>query len=947
MQTREFLSSVLSQEGYYCIVGLKQNSDKRIQKFFPSIEAVIEVANNLKDEGYNAYFALATYDTGESRKKDNAKYLKSFFLDIDCGPSKDYPDQSSGITALRSFCKAIRLPRPTMVNSGRGVHAYWTLTEHVVVEEWLPVAERLKVLCKEQGLYADPSVTSDVARILRIPETLNFKSDPPADVTVLGEMGVPIAFGGFKSLLGDSPLTTKTLIPKAMDDVTNALAGSYTNVFKTIVIKTLGGRGCGQIKKIIEEQATLSEPLWRAGLSIAKFCIDGDKAIHKISSGHAEYSADSTVEKADRIRGPYTCETFDEYSPDICGSCKHQGKFKSPIALGREVREASEEDSIVEDVPQLSVELPKQTYVIPQYPHPFFRGKAGGIFKRGKDKEGDPVETPIYHNDFYVTRRLNDPDVGEAIVMRLHLPKDGVREFTIPLASILSKDEFRKNIASNGVAVINIDNLMAYTTAWVNKLQASSMADQAHRQFGWSDEKYSSFIVGDKEIRADRVDHNPPSSSTAKQFAAFQSKGTLEGWKEIAEFYNRPGMEMHQYVIGLSFGSPFMAFTPLSASLFHMYSKDPGLGKTTAMLAGASIWGNPELIMLREADTHASKMLRAEIYKNIFVPIDEMTNVAPKEASDFLYQITGGMQRNRMSGKGNEERVRGETWHTNICSTGNTSLLERISMYKSLPKAEATRVLEYKAEKFHFETKTETDVLSKNMLKNYGHACVPFMQYAIQHTEEVQQLFTSTQGRIDAAAGLSQPHRFWSAQAASSITGLLIAKKLGLINWQVSNVVKWLINMLKAANENIESMDSGPEDTLTGYLAENYNNILRIRSTDDARSLTDNLEHLIIPDATPRMTLIARYEYDVKKLYLMPKPLRDWCVKQQINYLAFVDALRKGRTKAVSKKQRMGKGTNMNLPASDVWVLDCSEFMDDIVEQTLAAATISGTIADA
>lgn len=938
MQTQEFLNTVLSGEGYYCIFGAKQ--DKKIQKFYPSLETACAVAEDMARNGYDAYFALATYETGESRKGDNAKQLKAFFLDIDCGPEKDYPDQQSGIAALRDFCKSAKLPRPTMVNSGRGIHVYWPLVEAVTAEAWVPVAEQLKALCKLHGMEADPSVTADVARVLRVPNTFNFKGDPPHEVVILGEVSKAIEFDAFKALMGEVPVTAKNFVPKVMDDVTNALAGSFSNSFKLIVQKTAAGRGCAQIQKVIQEQDTLSEPMWRAGLSIAKFCTDAEKAIYKISSGHPNYDPKETQQKVEWIKGPYTCDKFDEFNPDVCKDCKHRGKIKSPIVLGREVLEATEEDNIVEDVPE-NVEVPKQTYIIPKFPDPFFRGKAGGIFKRMKNKEGDPIEVPIYHNDFYVVRRLRDPDVGEAVVMRLHLPKDGVREFTVPLASILSKDEFRKHMAAHGVAVIKMEELMAYTASWVNKLQSTAQADEARRQFGWSDELLSSFVVGSKEIRADRVDHNPPANSTVRMFPMFQSKGTMDGWTEIMDFYNRPGMELHQYIIGLSFGSPFMAFVPQCASLFHVYSQDPGLGKTTAMMAGASIWGNPELILLREVDTHASKMNRAEVYKNIFLPIDEMTNVHPKEASDFLYQLTGGMQRNRQSQNANMERVRGETWHTNACSTGNTSLLARVRMYKAIPKAEATRVLEYEAQKFHFDTKAETDVLSRNLYAHYGHACVPFMQYVMQHLDECRTLFLQTQERIDVAAGLSQPHRFWSVQAASAITGLLIAKKIGLIKFKVSDIVTWLIGVIQKAKQEIETMSGTLEDTLTSYLAENYNNILRIKSTDDARTGADALEHLIIPDASPRIALVARYEYDVKKMYLLPKPLREWCSKQQINYQTFVESLRTGSTRAQNKKVRMGKGTHMNLPPSDTLVLDCSEFMSDEVEQTLAAAHVA------
>lgn len=126
------------------------------------------------------------------------------------------------------------------------------------------------------------------------------------------------------------------------------------------------------------------------------------------------------------------------------------------------------------------------------------------------------------------------------------------------------------------------------------------------------------------------------------------------------------------------------------------------------------------------------------------------------------------------------------------------------------------------------------------------------------------------------------------------------------------------------------------ESVLTDYLSENYNNMLRIKSTDDARKQPIGLDHLILPDATPRGQFVARYEYDVKKLYLLPKPFKTWCGKLQLNYGGIVEELKAGRTKATKEKVRLGKGTHVNLPPTDTLVLDCSGFMTDETEEILA-----------
>ena len=127
MDTLEFLRAVLADTGFYCVVGLKRDGSAPVQKFYPSIEAAVEVATQLQGNGYDAYYALATYTNGDSRRGDNTQALKSFFLDLDCGLGKPYGTQVNAIVALKAFCSAVGLPRPSIVNSGRGVHVYWLL----------------------------------------------------------------------------------------------------------------------------------------------------------------------------------------------------------------------------------------------------------------------------------------------------------------------------------------------------------------------------------------------------------------------------------------------------------------------------------------------------------------------------------------------------------------------------------------------------------------------------------------------------------------------------------------------------------------------------------------------------------------------------------------------------------------------------------------------------
>ena len=111
-------------------------------------------------------------------------------------------------------------------------------------------------------------------------------------------------------------------------------------------------------------------------------------------------------------------------------------------------------------------------------------------------------------------------------MMRLHLPKDGVREFIMPLREVISKEKFTGKIAEYGIAVLGKkqEKLMHYTTRWVEELQAIGKAEVSRKQFGWLSDD-SAFILGDKEVKHDSFEYSPPSSATLPLVPAFGSRG--------------------------------------------------------------------------------------------------------------------------------------------------------------------------------------------------------------------------------------------------------------------------------------------------------------------------------------------------------------------------------------------------------------------------------------
>ena len=236
-------------------------------------------------------------------------------------------------------------------------------------------------------------------------------------------------------------------------------------------------------------------------------------------------------------------------------------------------------------------------------------------------------------------------------------------------------------------------------------------------------------------------------------------------------------------------------------------------------------------------------------------------------------------------------------------------------------------MMETKATRLFDKSKTKhlTDVHASNAINIYGHACVPYMQYVIANIEAVKDLMSRVQSKIDSTAGLTAENRFWSAGAAATLTGVLIAKKLGLVNYDTNKLFKYIIRLLRENKKATTEMNVSAADTLNDYIHEHWGSILKIKSTDDLRKGQGNgLDGLVIPELDPKVRLIGRYETDTKHAYLIPKPLKEWCGKQQINYASFIQELKDdfgGKT----TKVRLTKGTTTILGLTHVLFIDCSK----------------------
>jgi hypothetical protein len=253
-------------------------------------------------------------------------------------------------------------------------------------------------------------------------------------------------------------------------------------------------------------------------------------------------------------------------------------------------------------------------------------------------------------------------------------------------------------------------------------------------------------------------------------------------------------------------------------------------------------------------------------------------------------------------------------------ASSNASFHEKLSTFKSTPDGESVRLMEYKIEPNNvIGVARGKEMFDHQLQENYGHAGEIYIRWLVNNLEEAKDLVKKVQARIDKEVQFTSRERFWSAQAACNIAGGLIARSLGLHDYDMGAVYAWMKGMLSEMRLDIKPPTASPITALGEFINAHIFNALVVNGEVDARSKLQAL-----PLSEPKGELLIRYEPDNKELYVAAKQFKDFCVKQQINYKTTLKELGFAKIYIEGMNKRMSKGMRVVSPAVRVLKFDAS-----------------------
>ncbi|WP_051585905.1 DUF927 domain-containing protein [Caldanaerobius polysaccharolyticus] len=222
---------------------------------------------------------------------------------------------------------------------------------------------------------------------------------------------------------------------------------------------------------------------------------------------------------------------------------------------------------------------------------------------------------------------------------------------------------------------------------------------------------------------------------------AYSPEGTLEQWVESMRPYREN--VIFRFILASSFAAPLLE--PLNHRIFFVHNwGDSRSGKTAALKAALSVWGDPEELITSFNATKVGLERMAGFFNDLPLGIDERQVAGSKQdfIDQLVYMLATGSSKLRGAKTGGLQSMK--SWRTIVLTTGEEPLTTMSSQ-----TGVATRAIEICGAPF--ENENEARKMHEITSQYYGTAGPTFIEKLLQISDyekmqarlkEIQDKFT-------------------------------------------------------------------------------------------------------------------------------------------------------------------------------------------------------------
>jgi hypothetical protein len=250
-------------------------------------------------------------------------------------------------------------------------------------------------------------------------------------------------------------------------------------------------------------------------------------------------------------------------------------------------------------------------------------------------------------------------------------------------------------------------------------------------------------------------------------------------------------------------------------------------------------------------------------------------------------------------------------------------LINRLNTVKANASAESMRVFEYNVPPVPNLTRSDAQAVFPLLKDNYGLAGHIYAQYLVDNIHQIKIQLKEITSFIEKRLNISNPERFWAATVSVALLGGIIAKKLGLINFDMDKIVAWIDAVFNSMRVELQDNVRTPAQILMEFMDIRMAGAIIVQVSEADKGMTavvKNLQGVELSRAIakitynynlvvqPRAPICMRIEnnlYDrTAKAYIARKDFKRYCSEQGVNLSAVIAQL---RAAGIMEKRDMSK----------------------------------------
>jgi len=395
---------------------------------------------------------------------------------------------------------------------------------------------------------------------------------------------------------------------------------------------------------------------------------------------------------------------------------------------------------------------------------------------------------------------------------------DKVRNVQVEMGLIGGSREtdLRTAFASWGIVLSKEDFkcLQELIVEWLQKIKREHRVKKSVSHLGWleNEGQHIGFAAGTSAYYADGTsDQNIQMAATVGSLAAhYKPVGDIAPWRAITAFLVGQKQQALLAVLASAFASPLVKFSGVSGVVVSVISTASGVGKSSSLTAAQAVWGDPKGAIHAATDTPLSLSKKMGFTKNLPAYWDDIKGERTFEAfAELLFQITQGKEKSRLNQQAELRAI--ETWDCLAVVAANDSIIEISRQYSKGSDAGISRIFEMRLED------RPTDAVAATFFdgcrNNYGHAGAVYAKWLAENRPVAEAAVIRTTERLSRELGMQSEERFWIAAISTLVVGARLAKTLGLVDFDVVALEKFLIARFHQlrGGKTAATVEAGPE----------------------------------------------------------------------------------------------------------------------------------------